>query len=236
MEKILCWSGGKDSTALLIRQVEAGTPPHRILFADVGPEAEFDETYEFIEKVERTLNVQVERIKSTRYTFDSYFYSPISRGPRKGMLRGFPPTASVGCSYRRELKVIPLCAAQGKGNEIYLGIAADEKHRAERSFYKTADNTYHFPLIEDGITEDMCLQICQKYDLVHPLYAYFKRLGCWQCPKQSLSSLRALYQNWPEKWQKLEQYQRDCAWDFQPNRSVFDLSERFRKEFHNEDR
>ena len=91
-------------------------------------------------------------------------------------------------------------------------------------------------VIEDGITEDMCLQICQKYDLVHPLYAYFKRLGCWQCPKQSLSSLRALYQNWPEKWQKLEQYQRDCAWDFQPNRSVFDLSERFRKEFHNEDR
>lgn len=55
MEKILCWSGGKDSTALLIRQVEAGTP--RILFADVGPEAEFDETYEFIEKVERLIPI-----------------------------------------------------------------------------------------------------------------------------------------------------------------------------------
>lgn len=230
MDKILCWSGGKDSTALLIRLIEAGMRPDRILFADVGEEAEFEETYSFIEKVETVLAVQIERVKSSRYTFDSYFYSPISRGKRKGMLRGFPPTVSVGCSYRRELKVIPLCEAQGTANEIYLGIAADERQRAERSFYRTTGNIYRFPLIEDGITEEMCFQICQKYDLVHPLYAYFKRLGCWQCPKQSLSSLRALYQNWPEKWKKLEQYQKDCAWAFQPGRSVFDLSERFRKE------
>lgn len=230
VSSILCFSGGKDSTALLIRLLELNTPPDRILFADVGADAEFEETYAFIDKVEKTLSVKIERVQSERYTFDSYFYSPISRGARKGLLRGFPPTASPGCSYRRELKIRPLLTAQGTGNLIYLGFAADEKERATRSVYRSLHNQYAFPLVTWGMTEADCMTLCQSYDLVHPLYAYFSRLGCWQCPKQSLKSLRALYQHWPEKWAKLEQYQRDCAWNFQPKRSVFDLTKRFEQE------
>lgn len=226
---IVCCSLGKDSIAMLIKMLELKMPIDQVIFADVGEDAEFEETYAFLVKVEKTLGISITRVKSDRFTFDSYFYSPISRGPRKGMIRGFPPTCSPGCSYRRELKIIPMEKAYGTDNDIYIGIAVDEKNRAARKEYSTQKNRYHFPLIDLNLTEADCRRICEEHDLLHPLYQYFRRLGCWQCPKQSLKSLYTLYTRYPEKWKKLEEYQKACNWDFQPNRNVFMLSEKFKE-------
>ena len=218
---------GKDSVALLIRMVQEGWKIDKVLFADLGEDAEFQETYGFLKKVESTLGVQIERVTSDCWTWDDIFYSKQVKGKHIGKCRGFPPAVGPGCRYKGRLKQEPLQKAQGVGNTIYLGIAVDEKHRAEAKHYLSQPNTYRFPLIEWNMTEADCKSLCQQYDLLHPLYQYFERLGCWQCPKQSLQSLRQLRKHWPDKWEKLKQYQKSCEWPFRADYSVDELEIRF---------
>ena len=47
---VVSFSGGKDSTAMLLRMIELGMPVDVILFCDTG--LEFPELYEHIRKVE----------------------------------------------------------------------------------------------------------------------------------------------------------------------------------------
>ena len=232
MSNIVSCSLGKDSVALLILMLENAIPVDRIVFADIGPEAEFEETYEFLRKVEQTLGVTIEQVRSNKWTWDSYFFSPCVKGARIGRPHGFPPNSGRGrCSYKRELKTKPLDAAMGKGNTVFLGIAVDERERAEAKRYKNAPNEYRFPLVEWGITEAECRKLCEDRGLLHPLYKYFKRLGCWQCPNQSLDALRTLRHNWPEKWMKLREYQLVCDWPYKTGAGdVEQLEKRFAKE------
>lgn len=203
-------------------------PLDRVVFADVTPDAEFEETYAFKDEVERKLGIKIECVTSDKWaSWDAYFYSALSKGKNMGKCRGFPPVVGPGCAYKREFKQVPMKKANGTENHIYIGIALDEAHRADAKMYKGAKNEYSFPLIDLKLTEQECREICEKYGLLHPLYQYFKRLGCWQCPKQSLASLRSLYQYWPEKWAKLEEYQKACAWNFKPDCRVEDLTKRF---------
>lgn len=231
MSNIVSCSLGKDSVAMLILMLDEGIPVDRIIFADMGPEAEFEETYAFLHKVEATLGVAIERVQSNKWTWDSYFFSRCVKGKSKGSVRGFPCNTGRGrCKYKRELKTKPLDAAMGAGNTIFLGIAADEKQRAEAKQYIDAPNTYRFPLIEHGMTEAECRAVCESRGLLHPLYQYFKRLGCWQCPNQGLDALRMLRHRWPEKWLKLREYQLVCDWSFKADWDVEQLENRFAKE------
>ena len=192
--------------------------------------AEFEETYAFISKVEHTLNLKIEILDSP-CTFDEQFYKKITRGLHAGQNRGWAAVKN-GCHFQRDMKVPAMSRIYQEGNaDIYIGLAVNERNRAERKFYaKDYKNRYHFPLIEHGYTENMARSLCEKYGLLHPLYKLFRRLGCWQCNRQSLDSLRNLYWYYPEKWEKLEEYQRACSWDFQPGKSVFYYSERFKRE------
>lgn len=49
---VVSFSGGKDSTAMLLRMLEEGMPVDIILFCDTG--LEFPDMYRHIEKVEKT--------------------------------------------------------------------------------------------------------------------------------------------------------------------------------------
>lgn len=53
---IVSFSGGKDSTAMLLRMVELNMPVDIILFADTG--MEFEEIYSHIESIEEYLGVR----------------------------------------------------------------------------------------------------------------------------------------------------------------------------------
>jgi len=50
IKHIISFSGGKDSTAMLIRMIELGMQIDEILFADTG--VEFPEMYDYIREVE----------------------------------------------------------------------------------------------------------------------------------------------------------------------------------------
>ena len=214
MKYIVSFSGGKDSTAMLLRMLELDMKVDEIIFADTG--LEFPELYDYIKKVENYIGRKVKFVNGI--TWDKWFYDKFTRGKLKGRIRGFPYVVNQ-CWGTRELKTKPLKKAQGKGNVIYIGITKDEERRTEREEYKK-DNKYRFPLVKWGWTEQKCKMYLKKKDMLNPLYEKFDRLGCWLCPKQSKNSLRVLLEDYPDLWEKLKQYEKDSPHGFKPDFSL----------------
>ncbi|KEH91568.1 hypothetical protein Z962_p0095 (plasmid) [Clostridium botulinum C/D str. BKT12695] len=225
-KKIVMFSGGKDSTAMLLRLIEEGEKIDKIVFADTG--LEFPEMYRYIERVESYIKREIEIFKGDT-TFNQWFYSPFTKGKRKGQTRGFPKVVGLGCWAKRELKIKPLKKAEGVGNEIFIGIAADEKNRIYRENYQH-NNIYRLPLVDWGMSEQDCIDMLKERNLLNPLYDIFKRLGCWLCPKQGIGSLRKLYKNYPDLWERLKQYEKDSPTGFKINTTLEELENRFNNE------
>ena len=57
-------SGGKDSTAMVLRLIEEGWPLDIILFCDTG--VEFPQMYEHIEKLEKEIPIPIVRLKAEK--------------------------------------------------------------------------------------------------------------------------------------------------------------------------
>lgn len=231
-KRIVMFSGGKDSTAMLIKLIEEGERLDSIIFADTG--LEFPEMYRYIDKVQDYIKREITIVKGDA-TFDDWFYGQWTRGKNKGKIRGFPKVIGLGCWAKRELKVKPLQKGEGKGNEIFIGIAADERNRAYREKYQH-DNIYRLPLIDWGMTEQDCIDFLEQRNLSNPLYDVFDRLGCWLCPKQGLGSLKSLYRHYPDLWDKLKQYEKDSPTGFKINTTLAELENRFQKEIYLEER
>ena len=66
MEYMLNCSLGKDSVAALAMILKKDLPLDCIIFADVTPDAEFEETYAFKDVVERKLGVKIECVRSEK--------------------------------------------------------------------------------------------------------------------------------------------------------------------------
>lgn len=232
-EHIVNLSGGKDSTAMLLLMLERGIRVDRIIFADVGENAERPEMYEYIDKVEQFIHRPIERIKSEKWTWDKLFFQKYtSKSKHVGKIHGFRycPTTGQMCGYREPLKTRPLKRAGGSDNVIYIGIAIDEAHRAVRKLYKNTKNQYRFPLIRFKMTEADCIKYLKERDLHNPLYGIYSRLGCIACGKQSMQSLRVTYKHRPHEWQMLEYYQASCDWPMRPEGTVQELGKIFQQE------
>jgi 3'-phosphoadenosine 5'-phosphosulfate sulfotransferase (PAPS reductase)/FAD synthetase len=221
MEHIVCFSGGKDSTAMLLRMIELNYHIDKIVFADT--QHEFPEMYDYINKIEKLINRPIIRTKPKK-SFDEWFFSVPVKGKYKeqNKIRGFPFSGG-GCYWCRESKVRPMFKIC-KGNIVYIGIAKDEPKRLERKEYKpnSIGTIYKFPLNEWGWTEQDCVDYLNEKGLLNPLYYKFKRLGCWFCPKMNLESLKSVYLNYPELWERLKEYEKHSPHPFR--RDFKDLS------------
>ena len=68
---LVSFSGGKDSTAMLLKLIEKGYPIDEIICCDTGKE--FDEMYEHIKQVESNIDIPITHLKSEK-SFDYYMY------------------------------------------------------------------------------------------------------------------------------------------------------------------
>lgn len=103
-----------------------------------------------------------------------------------------------------------------------------------------------YPLVDNKITEKMALDYCySKGFRWGGLYDKFDRLGCWCCPLKSLKELKTLKKYYPNKWQKLIEWEnilrkqrikenRNDNWMFKFMYSIEELDERFNKEIEDE--
>lgn len=232
MKHIVCFSGGKDSTAMLLKMLEMNMQVDEIIFVKIKAtqeiDAEFPEMYEYVEKINQYIKKNYDKnitILEQEKSFEDYFYQVKEKGKNKGKIYGFPHTIKAWCNDRLKLKVFRDYLKKQENCCFYLGIAADEKDRIKRQ-----KENIKMPLVEWGMTEKDCLEYLKEKKLENPLYQKFHRLGCWFCPKQSLDSLRILRRDYKALWNKLMEWQKDSETSFKINYTVQELEEKFKKE------
>lgn len=220
---VVSLSGGKDSTAMLLRMLEEGMPVDVILFCDTG--LEFDGMYHHIDKLEKYIGMPITRLKSP-YKFDYLFFEhmPKRKNPellgRKGYSWAGP--RNRWCTAMLKIRIIDkFIRGLSKEYEVvqYIGIAADEAERAR---------DFKYPLIEWGMTEADCLAYCKERGFDWDgLYDIFNRVSCWCCPLQSFDELRKLRKHFPDLWERLRYMDKHTWRKFLKNYSVEQLDIRF---------
>lgn len=233
---VVSFSGGKDSTAMLLRMVEEGMPIDIIQYCDTS--LEFPEMEEHVSKVEQYIGRSITRLKAEHdfihmaAEHEYVLRSNKVKGHSPGdVLRGagWPRVFGRWCTRYLKTDVMDRNIRELKKTYDvvqYIGIAADEPQR-ER------DLTY--PLIDWGMTEADCLKYC--YDRGFDwggLYEIWDRVSCWCCPLQSLEDLRKLRKYRPELWEQLREMdkriQNTKYPNFQFTRSFTDIEQRFEVE------
>lgn len=235
---IVSFSGGKDSTAMLLRLLELGKPINEVVFCDTYKE--FPQMYEHIEKVKKVVekhNIKFTELRNER-TFDEWMfsYTPKRRNPEafrakygEAIGKSWATSRARWCTGELKIKLMnKYFLEKRKAYNLYkyVGIAADELKRMERENQK--EEGALFPLVEWGWTEEDCLNYC--YSLGYDwggLYNIFKRVSCWCCPLQPLEELRKLRTNFPELWEELKDMDRRTWLNFKEDYSVEDLEKRF---------
>lgn len=240
---VVSFSGGKDSTAMLLRMIEEGYPVDIILYCDTG--LEFPEMEDHIRKVEEYIGRKITRIKSEKDFM--YWATEHKRRVRTDNIPGIKPGQIIK-GYAYPAPVIRWCTKELKVNVVnrylaslkkeyeiiqYIGIAADEPSR---------ERDLNYPLIEWGMTEADCLKYC--YDRGFNwggLYDIWGRVSCWCCPLQSLEDLRKLKKYRPKLWERLKEMDRiigekcspeihDKKVNFKYTTSLTDIERRFEVE------
>lgn len=193
------FSGGKDSTAMLLHMLETGMPVDEIIFCDTG--AEFPEMYEHIDKVEKFTGRNITRLKA-EHSFEYYLTEHHRTKGKYTALAGYgwPGPRRRWCTQLlKKQQIDKYMSALDRPVLQYIGIAADETKRVKEQQY---------PLVDWGWTEADCLSYCYEKGFDWGgLYEVFSRLSCWCCPLQSLREARMLYEKFPKLWSKLK------AWD-----------------------
>lgn len=207
MHYIAMCSGGKDSVATIILAREHKEPLDEVVFAEVmfdkNISGELPEHIDFVKnKLKKTCEswgYPFKIVKSDK-TYLDCFYHVSSRGKRMGRIQGFP--MSGRCAVNRDCKVKPIrdyLKTQHEELVQYIGIAADEPKRMKR-----LDGQTKISLLKKyNYTEKMAYELCEKYNLLSPVYKFTDRGGCWFCPNAKLCELRHLRMNYPEFFEKL---------------------------------
>lgn len=223
-------SGGRDSTAMVIRYLELGNKIDYILFCDTG--FEFPEMYDYVNKLDSYLQINFnksinwinkggkENKDDTHTIIEKWaFIKPIEKGDKAGSKRGLP--MMIGKDYcTRETKIKPTklflkdkCSDKFKVTAL-IGYTHNEVENGRVSNLDYAISKY--PLHEWGWNEKEVSDFLSERQIMNPLYNHFQRTGCFFCPKQSKNSLYNLYKHYPEQWDlmkalELKAVSLDCA-------------------------
>ena len=226
--------------ANLILAAEQGIPIDRVMYCDIRFNKEISGEHPLMAKWIPTAEKRIKELFGVTVDhaysgvgFEEQFYKVKQKGNHIGDIYGFPYIVSAWCNSQLKLQAIKKYEAQFRNEETttFIGIAYDEPARWERMQKKQTDKRkYRSLLYEQGLTEQDAFQICEKYELLSPMYKTEDKIyrgGCWFCPKQCLADLYSLWKNYPELYEKLLRMELDSHNTFKPNESLQHLTKRF---------
>lgn len=239
---VASFSGGKDSTAMVLHMIERGDHLDEVMFCDTT--MEFPGMIRHVEKVKKVVEAAGIKFTELRSERDfEYYLTAIDVPNRKPTSNhfgvpgyGWPSFKIRWCTRYLKLDLIKrhLEDLRERYEVIqYIGIAADEDYRLERE--NNQDPNHRHPLREWGWVEDKALQYCydRGYDW-EGLYELFRnektgrsRVSCWCCPLQDYDGLRKLRVHFPDLWARLQELDRKQWQNFAHGYSVADFERRF---------
>jgi 3'-phosphoadenosine 5'-phosphosulfate sulfotransferase (PAPS reductase)/FAD synthetase len=234
---IVSFSGGKDSTAMLLMMIEKGMPIDRVICVDTTKE--FPEMYRHIEKVKEYIApLEIEVVK---IDFDYWFSEHVkTRGKNKGKKGyGWADFRVRWCTSLKQEAVANIISggehnSRSRSRNIipsdvieYHGIAYDEIHRVDRN----SGRNIRYPLVEWKITEKEALEYCyaKGFDW-EGLYKHFDRISCFCCPLSSIGDLRYTYNHKPELWGRIAEMDKLSYRDFRLDYTIQELEDKFDEE------
>lgn len=227
---IVNFSGGKDSTAMLLWLLEKQYPVDAICFMDTG--LEFPVMYDHIQQVQEYIGPDhvIHRVSYNK-SFDYYFMDYVrTKGKMKGLKGyGFAKANTRWCTRKKIMALESWAENTFPDCDIvhYVAIAADESDRAVVQA-QSSGNELSFPLIEWNKTEADALEYCYSKGFTWGrVYQHRARLSCWCCPLQSLDDLRYLYKEHPILWQRLCYMQERSLTPFRPDWTLSGLEQLF---------
>lgn len=196
---IVSFSGGKDSTAMLIYMMENRIPIDKVVFYDTL--MEFPEMYAHIAKVSEYIGVEIEFIIPDRHPFYLMTSHPVNNRSYGGIRYGYGwPTHFRRWCTAEKRTALNKWIRKYAGATWFIGIAADEDRPMAPG--------KRYPLVEAGISEDQALKMCYEAGFnFGGLYRHFKRVSCWCCPLGGKKRARILWEYYPELWAKLKTIQ-----------------------------
>lgn len=232
---VASFSGGKDSTAMVLHMIERGDPLDEVMFCDTT--MEFPGMLRHVEKVRKVIESAGIKFTELRapHDFEYYLteYEVENRKPTSAFY-GVPGYGWAGHMSRWCTKTLKVGIIERHLRELqedfeviqYVGIAADEDYRMKRK--GNQDPSHRHPLIDWGWTEADAMQYCRDkgYDW-EGLYDIFNRVSCWCCPLKNYDELRRTRKHFPDLWEKLlDLDSRQCK-KFQHGYTVADFDRRF---------
>lgn len=224
---IVSFSGGKDSTWMLLEMIRRGEHIDEVVFFDSG--WEFPQMLNHVERI-KSLVESHDIAFTTLHPKKSFDYLMFDKPHRSGEKQGWSWCGYGGGRWGTREKIATI-NQYFKNEPEYIqciGIAADEPERVE----KERNENKRFPLVEWNITEAECLQGCYSlgYDW-NGLYEDLDRVSCKFCAFKNLKELRNIYFKMPDVWSELRNYQTRTHLPYKGKQgSVFDLEVRFELE------
>ena len=199
---IVAYSGGKDSTAMLLWTLD-NLPRKRVraVFCDTG--AEWPETYNYLGYIERNLGIRIERIKAgDRERPNTKDCSPfLDKTSLFDMVRArgkWPGARYRYCTTYLKRWPITLYAREQDKPVLLFGQRAEEsKARANMPIYDGGGDKTGIPIYRAILEwpESAVWEYLQSHKILpNPIYNYATRCGCWCCimgrPREVLNFCR----------------------------------------------
>lgn len=224
---IVSFSGGKDSTWMLLEMIRRGEQIDEVVFFDTG--WEYPQMLKHVSKIKKLVEEQGIAFTTLRPE-KSFDYLMFDKPVNNGQHYGYSWCGNNGCRWGTTCKVQTIDAHfKSEPEHIQcVGIAADEAERTK----KARSAKMRYPLVEWGITEAECLEGCYAagYDW-GGLYEQLDRVSCKFCGLKNLKELRNIYKNIPEVWSELKDYQNRTERPYRSDgTTVFELEKRFQLE------
>ncbi len=233
MKIVASFSGGKDSTAMILRWLELGLHLDEVVFFDTG--WEWEQILAHVDKLEKYIAMPITRLKPevafTDLMCNKTYYNKKLNRDIAGY--GFPAFNARWCTTMKQVALTKHLKAIKDDYRCLIGLSFDEQNRIERGL-KNKHNIY--PLNNWKMTEQDCLEYCNKRGFNWDgLYDERRRVSCWCCPLQTIGSLKLLHANYPEKWQQLLSWEQGFSEDYQTywrgyQYGITKLNERFNNE------
>lgn len=220
---ICCFSGGKDSTAMLINILENDFPLDEIIYCDVGDWI-WESTKTHIKQVEEKLDVSITIID-------------ISEKLKQGFKKwGFPSFFNRWCTgEKREAMKHYLREKYGEKESIvqYIGYCSDEEKRTSKKLYHSYEVAY--PLVDANITTNQALKICKDYGFdFGGVYEHHSHFNCWLCPLQRIGELQWIFDNNKDYWDRLRDMQYQCDGYYKSGKTIFEFEKQFWEKYRDE--